>query len=293
MAGLFQNVAEGLAAGSIYGALALAIVFVFRSTGAVNFAQGEMAMVSTFVAWSLLQLGAPLGLAIAGALAFAFLLGIGIERTVIRWFEGGEPLTLSIATIGVFLVLNSAAGWIWGLDPRPFPSMFPQDSFDVGGVRVTWTSIGTFVTLLAVAGLLFLLFERTRLGLLMRAAADNPQSSRLAGVPVQRMLMLGWGLAAMLGALAGALIAPTVFLGPQMMGSVIIYSLAAAALGGLSSPVGALLGGWIIGVAESVISDRVQFIGADLKILVPLFIIFAVLLLRPAGLLGTRETVRV
>jgi branched-chain amino acid transport system permease protein len=287
-----QVLVDGVATGSIYAAVALALVLIFRSTGIVNFAQGEMAMFSTFVAWALYQAGVPLGLAALSTLALSFLAGMAIERSLIRHFEGGEPLTLVIVTLGLFILLNGLAGWIWGFENRSFPSLFSDDAVTVGGVRLSVESLGIVAVLLGVVGLLFLLFQRTKIGLAMRAAALNPQSSALVGVRVGTMLMLGWGLAAALGALAGVLVAPRLFLDVNLMGSVLIYAFAAAALGGFDSALGAVVGGWVIGVSENLAGTYVDFIGADLKILVPLGIIFVVLLVRPAGLFGTREVAR-
>jgi branched-chain amino acid transport system permease protein len=287
-----QVVVDGVATGSIYAAVALALVLIHRSTGIVNFAQGEMAMFSTFVAWGLYQGGVPLGLAVLTTLALSFLAGMVIERGLIRHFEGGEVLTLVIVTLGMFILLNSLAGWIWGFENRGFPSVFPDDSLTLGGVRLSVESLGIVGVLLAVVGLLFLLFQHTKVGLAMRAAALNPDSSALVGVRVGHMLMLGWGLAAALGALAGVLVAPRLFLDVNLMGSVLIYAFAAAALGGFDSASGAVLGGWIIGVSENLAGTYVDFIGADLKILVPLAIIFVVLLVRPSGLFGAREVAR-
>jgi len=287
-----QVLVDGIATGSIYAAVALALVLIFRSTGIVNFAQGEMAMFSTFVAWALYETGVPLGLAVLSTLALSFLVGMAIERSLIRHFEGGEPLTLVIVTLGMFILLNGLAGWIWGFENRSFPSLFSDDAVAVGGVRLSVESLGIVAVLLAVVGLLFLLFQRTKIGLAMRAAALNPESSALLGVRVGTMLMLGWGLAAALGALAGVLVAPRLFLDVNLMGSVLIYAFAAAALGGFDSALGAVVGGWVIGVSENLAGTYVDFIGADLKILVPLGIIFVVLLVRPAGLFGTREVAR-
>jgi branched-chain amino acid transport system permease protein len=292
MAEFVQVVVDGVATGSIYGALALALVLIFRSTGGVNFAQGEMAMFSTFVAWGIHQAGVPLGLALLGAFAFSFAAGAVIERVVIRPFEGGEPLTLVIVTLGLFLLINSAAGWIWGFGNRSFPSAFPDSSLTIAGARLDVESLGIVAVLTAVVGLLYLLFQRTGIGLAMRAAALDPAASRLVGVRVGRMLMLGWGLAALLGALAGVLVAPQLFLDPNLMGGVLVYSFAAAALGGFDSSIGAVVGGWIIGVSENLAGTYVGFIGADLKILVPLGIIFVVLLVKPSGLFGSPEVAR-
>jgi branched-chain amino acid transport system permease protein len=289
---LIQTIVDGVATGSLYGALALAVVLIFRTTGIVNFAQGEMAMFSTFIAWGLVEAGIPLGLAILATLAISFAGGMLIERVIIRPVEGGEVLTLVIVTLGLFILTNSAAGWIWGFENRSFPSMFGDDAVDVAGVSITVESLGIVGLLLAVVGVLFLFFQYTKIGLALRAVSMNPESSRLAGISVGRTLMIGWGIAAGVGALAGVLIAPRLFLDVNFMGGVLIYSFAAATLGGFDSPFGAVIGGWVIGVSENLASTYVDFIGSDLKILVPLAIILAVLLVRPSGLFGSREVAR-
>jgi branched-chain amino acid transport system permease protein len=195
-------------------------------------------------------------------------------------------------TLGLFILINSGAGWIWGFENRSFPRALPGGSADLAGIRVAYESLGIVAVLLAVSGLLFLLFQHTKLGLAMRAAAANPASSRLVGINVGRTLMIGWGLAALLGALAGVLVAPQLFLDVNLMGGVLVYSFAAATLGGFDSPKGAIIGGWIIGVAETLAGDSIGWIGSDLTILVPLAIIFGVLLVRPNGLFGSPEVVR-
>jgi len=287
-----QVIIDGWATGSLYGALAVAVVLIYRSTGIVNFAQGELAMFSTFIAWGLLQAGLPLGLALLATFAISFVGGMLIERVIIRPVEGGEVLTLVIVTLGLYILVNSLAGWIWGFGNRAFPSLFGDSQFDVAGVSIAVESIGIVVVLLAVVGLLFAIFQRTKIGLAMRAVSMNPDSSRLVGISVGRTLMIGWGIAALVGALAGALIAPRLFLDVNFMGGVLIYSFAAATLGGFDSPFGAVLGGWIIGIAESLAGTYVDFIGADLKILVPLVAILVVLLFRPTGLFGSAEVAR-
>ena len=287
-----ETVIDGIATGSIYGALALALVLIYRSTGIVNFAQGELAMFSTFIAWGLVEGGVPLGLALITTLALSFLGGMAIERVLIRPVENADPLTILIVTLGLFILINSAAGWIWGFENRAFPRALPDDSADIAGITISYESIGIVVILLIVSGLLVLLFQHTKLGLAMRAAAANPASSRLVGISVGRTLMIGWGLAATLGALAGVLVAPQLFLDVNFMGGVLVYSFAAATLGGFDSPKGAVIGGWIIGVAETLAGDYIGFIGSDLTILVPLAIIFVVLLVRPNGLFGSPEVVR-
>jgi branched-chain amino acid transport system permease protein len=287
-----QVIVDGLATGSLYGALAVAVVLIYRATGIVNFAQGEMAMFSTFVAWGLLQAGLPLGLALLATLALSFAGGMLIERLIIRPVEGGEVLTLVIVTLGLYILVNSAAGWIWGFGTRAFPSLFGDDTVELAGVDISVESIGIVAVLLAVVGILFAIFQRTKIGLAMRAVSINPDSSRLVGISVGRTLMIGWGIAALVGALAGALIAPRLFLDVNFMGGVLIYSFAAATLGGFDSPFGAVLGGWIIGIAENLAGTYVDFIGSDLKILVPLLTILVVLLFRPNGLFGSAEVAR-
>jgi len=287
-----QLVIDGIAIGSIYGALALALVLIFRSTGIVNFAQGEMAMFSTFVAWAFVQSGVPLGLALLAALAASFVGGMLIERIIIRPVEGEDELTILIVTLGLFILVNSLAGWIWGFNNRGFPRALPDGSAEIAGINLSYESLGIVAVLLVVVGLLYLLFQRTKLGLAMRAAAANPASARLVGIDVGRTLAIGWGLAALLGALAGVLVAPQLFLDVNFMGGVLVYSFAAATLGGFDSPKGAVIGGWIIGVAETLAGEYIGFIGSDLTILVPLVIIFGVLLVRPNGLFGSPEVMR-
>jgi branched-chain amino acid transport system permease protein len=283
-----ETLIDGIATGSIYAALALALVLIYRSTGIVNFAQGEMAMFSTFVAWGLTQAGIAVGFAILITLALSFVGGMVIERVLIRPVEGGHELTLVVVTLGLFIFVNGLARWIWGSTNRGFPSLFPDGTV----IGVSIESLGLVAVLLGVVGILWLIFQRTTLGLAMRAAAVDPAASRLVGIPVGRMLMLGWGMAALCGALAGVLVAPRLFLDPNLMGPVIIYSFAAATLGGFDSPFGAVLGGWIIGVAEALAGGYVDFIGQDLKILVPLAVILGVLLVRPQGLFGSPEVAR-
>src|SRR5919107_1810825 len=287
-----QVIIDGFATGSLYAALAIAVVLIYRSTGIVNFAQGEFAMFSTFVAWGLLQAGFPLLLALLGTLVLSFVGGMVIERVIIRPVEGGEVLTLVIVTLGLYILVNSAAGWIWGFGNRGFPSAFGDGTIDIAGTSISVESVGIVAVLLGVVGVLYAVFQHTKIGLAMRAVSINPDSSRLVGISVGRTLMVGWGIAALVGALAGALIAPRLFLDVNFMGGVLIYSFAAATLGGFHSPIGAVIGGWIIGIAENLAGTYLDFIGADLKILVPLFAILIVLLFRPTGMFGSAEVAR-
>lgn len=289
----FQQVVDGLASGSIYAATALALVFVFRSTHVVNFAQGEMAMFSTYIAWSLWSSGIPIWFAIGICLVISFVGGAVVERVVVRPFERGSVLTVVIVTIGLFIIFNALAGLHWGFFLKDFPSGFPRKIVTISSVRFSVQSLGVSATLIVIVAILYFLFQHTKIGLGMRAVASNPHSARLMGIRVGRMLMLGWGLAAALGAMAGVLVAPKILLDPNMMASVLIYAFAGAVLGGFDSPIGAVVGGLIVGVTENLAGSYVRFIGADLKIVVPFLLIFAVLLVRPAGLFGRQEVARV
>lgn len=293
MTQLVQQIIDGIATGSIYASLALALVLIFRSTHVINFAQGEMAMFSTFVAWQLTESGFPIWGAIAVTLVVSFLAGAVIERTIIRPVESASALTVVIVTLGLLLVFNQGAGWIWDFLIKKFPDPFPARIYAAGDLRLSMQTIGIVFVLIVTVALLYVLFQYTKVGLAMRVAATNPESSRLVGIRVGRMLMLGWGLAAMLGALAGVMVAPKLFLEPNMMFGVQIYAFAAATLGGFDSPVGAVVGGITIGVIENLAGTYVGWIGADLKIAVPLVVILTVLLVKPTGLFGAKRVLRV
>lgn len=290
---LVQQTVGGIAIGAIYASLALAIVLIHRSTGVVNIAQGEMAMFSTYVAWQFTVWGWPVWGAIVAAGVLSLLGGMLIERLVIRPVEGSSVLTVLIVAVGLLLIFNQAAGWIWGFLVRDFPSPFPAGVWAVGDVRLSAATLGILGVLVGSMVLLYLLFQYTKIGLAMRAVATNPESARLAGIRVGRVLMLGWGLAAVLGALSGVMVAPQLFLTPNLMFTIMIYGLAAATLGGLDSPGGAVLGGLIVGVSENLAGTYIEFVGSDLKVLVPLLIIVLVLMVKPTGLFGTREVARV
>jgi branched-chain amino acid transport system permease protein len=288
-----QQLIAGIATGCIYASLALALVLIYRSTHIVNFAQGEMAMFSTFIAWQLMNWGWAIWAAILFTLVVSFIGGVAVERLVIRPVENAPILTVVIVTLGLLLVFNQSAGWIWGFFVKSVPSPFPAGFQEVGGIRISYYVMGVIAVLAITVTFLYLLFQYTKLGLAMRAAAANPESSRLVGINVSRMLMLGWGLAAMLGALSGVMVAPRFFLDPNMMLGVQIYAFAAATLGGFDSPVGAVVGGIIVGVAENLAGTYIGFIGAELKIGVALVIIFGVLMVKPAGLFGKQVVARV
>jgi branched-chain amino acid transport system permease protein len=288
-----QQVVAGLASGGIYASLALAIVLIYRTTRVVNFAQGEMAMFTTFVAWTLMDHGLAFWPAFALTLALAFVGGVAIERIVIRPVEGAPVLTVVIVTIGLALLLSGLAAAIWGSEVKSFRSAFSTRAIDVGGVAVSVQDIGVIVVSLVLVVVLWLFFRFTKLGLALCAVAVNPEESRLVGVPVGWMLALGWGLAAVLGAVAGMLVAPTVFLEPNMMRAILLYAFAAAVLGGLDSPAGAVVGGLAFGVIQNLVETYVDWVGATLRLPVALAILLLVLLLRPQGLFGHAAVRRV
>lgn len=294
MSQFFQQVVAGLASGAIYAALALALVLIHRATGVINFAQGEMAMFTTYIAWTLnTNHGFSYWPAFVATLAIAFAGGVAIQRVVIRPIERAPILTIVIVTIGLVLIFNGLAAWIWTAEVKAFPSPFPNDTVNIGGVAISIQDLGTIGVVLGLVVLLWLFFEFTKVGLAMRAAALNPDASRLVGVRVGWMLAIGWGLAALLGAVAGMLAAPSIFLDPNMMQAILIYSFAAAVLGGIDSPFGAVAGGLLLGVGLNLIGTYVDFVGADLRLPVALLVILVVLLVRPAGLFGKPVTRRV
>jgi branched-chain amino acid transport system permease protein len=292
MAQLAQQIVSGLALGAVYGSLALAIVLIYRTTQVVNFAQGEMGMFTTFIAWSLItNHGLSYWPAFALTLLLAFVGGVAIERVVIRPVEHASHLTVIMVTIALFVILNGLAGWIWSAETRSFPSPFTGDPIRIAGVSFGRHEIGIIVVTLATVLLLWAFFRFTKLGLAMRAAAVGPVASRLLGVRVGWMLALGWGFAAVLGAVSGMMVAPIVFLDPTMMQAVLIYAFAAAVLGGVESPAGAVVGGLAIGVAINLLGTYVDFVTPELELPVAFAVLIGVLVLRPSGLFG-RAVVR-
>ena len=284
-----QQVFSGLAAGSIYASVALALVMIYRSTDLVNFAQGEMAMFSTYIAWTLVNAGLPFWGAFAITLVVSFLGGMLIERVVIRPVENAPVLATVIVTIALLLIFNSVAGWIYTYTLQDFPSPFPDRP--VFGALITTRDLGVIAVTLIMLLLLFLFFRFTSTGLAMRAAAQNPASARLCGIRVGHMLAIGWGLAAAIGATAGIMVAPVLFLDPNMMGGVLLYAFTGALLGGITSPVGAVIGGLVVGVTENLVGT--YLIASQLKLTVALALIVLVLVFKPNGLFGTAIVRRV
>ncbi|HET9543895.1 MAG TPA: branched-chain amino acid ABC transporter permease [Acidimicrobiales bacterium] len=289
----FNQVINGIQQGAIYAALALALVLIFRSTSLLNFAQGEMAMFSTFIAWILADNGFPVVFAILAAMAVSVVGGAIIERTLIRPVGSDNVLAIVIVTIGIFIATNALAGWIYGTDGRVFPRIFPNESLvTFGDVTVTKETTGIVAILLVVVGLLYLLFQHTKVGLAMRAVASNAESAQLVGIRVGRILMLGWGLAAALGALAGALAAPQLNLSLNLMQGLLIYAFAAATLGGFDSPLGAVVGGLIVGVTQTLAGQYIDFFNG-FELGSAFLLILIVLLVRPQGLFGKAVVTRV
>jgi branched-chain amino acid transport system permease protein len=290
---LFQLIVSGLATGGVFASLALALVLIYNAMGLVNFAQGEMAMFATFIAFTLISRGMSYWIAFPVTLVVAFAGGIAIQRVVIRPVERAPVLTLVIITLGLATLINGLAGVLFGYIPRAFDSPFPPSSVGVFGVYVGYQDLGVIgmsgLVLLAV----YVLLQHTTVGLTMRAASHHPEASRLLGVSVSWMLALGWGLAAAVGAVSGIMVAPVLLLEPNMMQTTIIYAFAAAVLGGIESPLGAVVGGLVVGVTVNLAGVYVPFVGGDLELAVALAIIVAVLVVRPNGLFGRASSRRV
>lgn len=288
----FQLVVSGLTTGAIYAALALSLVLIFRATNVVNFGQGEMATFSAYCAWQLMEWGAPLWVALPVTLAASFLVGIVTFRAVIRPLMKAPIEAIVVVTLGILVLFQAACMWLWGAEQLAFPSLFPDGGFNIGDVRILGSAAGTLAILIVIAFAMGSIFKFTRLGLSMRAAAFDHARSVLVGVNVERMLMLGWGFAAVIGALAAILIAPRLFLSPTMMTPILFYGLAAATLGGWDSPLGAIVGGLIVGVTESLGASYLSFIGADMRIAVPIALTLLILLVKPVGLFGSYKVTK-
>lgn len=288
-----QQLMNGIGNGVIYASVALALVLIYRTTGILNFAQGEMALFSTYVTWKLSEAGLPIVAAILLSMLIAFVAGALLERVVIRPVEQASPFVILIVTIGLFLAINSLTITIFGDDEKQLPSAFSDKAWSLGDVNVTYEFVGLVVVLLAECALLYLLLQKTKLGLGLRAVASNPESARLAGISSGLMLMTGWAIAAALGALGGAVYVPTTpALTAGSMQAVLVYALAAATLGGFDSPLGAVVGGLIVGVGEAMAIQYIEPLH-DITLVVPFLLIGAVLLFKPTGLFGRNVVERV
>lgn len=287
-----QQIVAGFATGSIYACMALSVVMIYQAIHHLNFAQGEMAMFSTFVAWQMLQWGVPYWAVFPLTIALSFVGGFAVERIVFKPIENAPVLTHIAVFIALFGIFNSAAGFIWDFSIKSVPSPFGRGPLYEGALIGTHQA-GMIGVTLVMLSLLWAFFRFTRVGLAMRAAAANRESARLVGIRVSYMTALGWGMAAAIGSVAGMLIAPVVFLEPNMMLSILLYGFAGAVLGGLTSPGGAVIGGFVVGIVENLAGTYIPVIGGELKLPIALFLIVAVLLVKPAGLFGRRAVQRV
>lgn len=293
-AGVAQQVVAGLSSGGTYATLAVAIVLIYRATAVVNFAQGELAMFSTFIAWTLTQHGFSYWPAFVVTVIASFAGGIALERAIIRPVERAPVLTIAIVTIGLFFVVNGAAFWIWSAQVKSMPSPFSTRPVDIAGVAFAISDLGIIAVSLLAVLLLWLFFRFTKLGLAMRAAAQNPESSRLTGIRVSWTIALGWGLATGLGAVAGLMAAPPLGSFDQnFMQPILLYAFAGAVLGGIDSALGAVVGSLALGVFLNLLGTYVSWVGTDLRQAAALAVILGVLLIRPSGLFGTAAVRRV
>ena len=290
MQAFLHQVLSGIANGGIYASVALALVMIYQATNHVNFAQGEMATFSTFLSWKMMDVGFPYWGAFVLTLIFAFVFGLVLERVVVRPFYKAPVLSVVAVFIGLLLIINSLSGWLFNYTIKPFPSPFPSDAW-YGSPYLSSHEVGMIFVTLVVLGLVFAFFRFTPLGLAMRAAAENPVSARLVGVRVGWMLALGWGLAGAIGAVAGMMTAPIVYLDPYMMFSVLLYGFAGALLGGIDNAWGAVLGGFIVGVLQNLAGAYV--VGTELMVSVALVIIVGILVIKPSGLFGRTIVTRV
>ncbi|HLY93518.1 MAG TPA: branched-chain amino acid ABC transporter permease [Gaiellaceae bacterium] len=287
-----QQTVAGLAQGVIYGSLALALVLIYRATEVINFAQGELAMATTYIAYQLTQWGVSYWAAFFLTLAIAFVLGVAIQVTVIRPIQH-SVIAVVIVTIGLFVLIDGLVTWKFGADLKFMPAPFGNRVYHVGAVTFARQDLGTLVVAIGSVVVLWLLFKYTKLGLAMRAAALRPAAASLVGVRVKAMLAIGWGLAAVLGAIAGLMTEPTTFLQPTMMQAVLLYAFAAAVLGGLESPAGAVIGGLALGVFLNLIGQYIGFATSELRLPIAFAVLLGVLLLKPSGLFGHRKVRRV
>jgi branched-chain amino acid transport system permease protein len=288
-----QQTVAGLAQGAIFGSLALALVLIYRATEVINFAQGEMAMAMTYVGYQLTLWGLSYWLAFALTLVIAFVFGVVVQLVVIRPVQHRSVIAVVIVTVGLFILIDGLVTWKWGADLKFMPAPFGNAVYHVGSVVFSRQDLGVLIVSIVSMILLGVLFRFTKLGLGMRAAALRPAAASLVGVRVDAMLAIGWGLAAMLGAVAGMMTEPSQFLQPTMMQPILLYAFAAAVLGGLESPVGAVVGGLLLGVFLNLIGQYVGFATSELRLPIAFGVLLIVLLVKPNGLFGRKQVRRV
>ena len=282
---LTNQILAGISTGAIYACMALAVVMIYQAIDHLNFAQGEMAMFSTFMSWQMMQWGIPYWGAFALTLVLSFVGGVVIERLLFKPLAKAPVLTNVAGFIALFAIVNSVAGLLWDFTIKQYPTPFGSAPF-LGSQLISTHQAGMIGVTVLLLILLFIFFQYTRIGLAMRAAASLPELARLVGINTSWMIALGWGMASAIGAIAGMLIAPVVFLEPNMMGGVLIYGFAAAVLGGLNSPLGAVTGGFLVGIVENLAGTYIPDIGNELKLPIALALIIVVLVVKPAGLFG-------
>ena len=288
-----QQTVAGLAQGAIFASLALSLVLIYRATEVINFAQGEMAMATTYIAYQLTLWGLSYWAAFALTLVFAFFFGVVVQLVFIRPVQHKSIIAVVIVTVGLFILIDGVVTWIWGADLKFMPAPFGNTVYHAGGVAFSRQDIGVLVVTILSVFLLWLLFQFTKLGLAMRAAALRPAAAALVGVRVDWMLAIGWGLAAVLGAVSGLMTEPSQFLQPTMMQAILLYAFAAAVLGGLESPAGSVIGGLLLGVFLNLLGQYVHFATSELRLPIAFAVLLAVLLVKPTGLMGRRQVRRV
>jgi branched-chain amino acid transport system permease protein len=285
-----QMIISGIALGAIYGLVALGIVLVHKATGILNFAHGEMVMVTTFVALSLLGFGLPYWLAVVLTLAFAAVFGLAVETVLVRKLIGAPLLSTALVCLGLFLILGDVAVWIWGKDPHMFISPFSEKPYIFGDVILSPADIGPIAVCAILSLGLYLFFRLTKVGVAMQATMDNQTAARLMGIPIKRMFALSWMLATVVAAIAGLLIAPIIFLHFTFMQSILHFAFAAAVLGGINSLPGAMIGGVILGIVTNLVG---VYVSSELKESMPFLIMLLILIIKPEGLLSKKTEKKV
>ena len=283
---LGQQIISGLATGSLYALTAIAVVVVFRNTRTINVAQGDLSMIAAFIAVLLLKGGTNYYLAVALTVACTVLIGVLIERGVMRPIADSDWLTLFTATLGVYYIMHGIAGWIWGRDTKAFPVTFDPTPVHIFGTVISEGHLINMAWAASIGIVLFVFFKFTKQGIAMRAVTDDPETAKLMGIPVRFIVLLTWGMAGFLGAFAGILIAPILYVSPQMMDEVLIKGYVAAVFGGLYSIPGAVVGALMIGVAENLAGG---YLGSHYKTATAFVMIVALLALRPQGLFGIQK----
>jgi len=281
-----QQLVSGLATGSLYALTAIAIGVVFRNTRTINVAHGDFSMVAAFIAVLLIKSGLSYHETLALTVVFTIALGILVERLVMRPIADADWLTLFTATLGLYYIMHGVAGWIWGRDTKAFPVPFESVPINVLGVIISEGHLINMAWAAAIGVVLFVFFKYTKQGVAMRAVTDDPETARLMGIPVRFIVLLTWGMAGFLGAFAGVLIAPILYVSPQMMDEVLIKGYVAAVFGGLYSIPGAVVGALMIGVAENLAGG---YLGSHYKTATAFAMIVVLLALRPQGLFGIQK----